>query len=161
MKEIEHKYLINKENYPPFSWETDDLTSITQVYALGLRFRQTFDVMGFGNTNKSYLTYKGKASASGLSRTEIEFRIPNFLFSIVNLFSTKRVRKSRRVIDTGYHRIEIDHFHEPAFVKGMILAEIEVPSETHLVVKPDWLGEEVTGNKNYDNYTIALQGKTK
>ena len=34
---------------------------------------------------------------------------------------------------------------------GLIIAEIELPSEATLFEKPDWLGDEVTGIKEYYN----------
>ena len=34
---------------------------------------------------------------------------------------------------------------------GLVIAEIELPSEATLFEKPDWLGDEVTGIKEYYN----------
>ena len=38
--------------------------------------------------------------------------------------------------------------------KGLVLAEIELPMENTPFKKPDWLGEEVTGNPIYYNSTM-------
>lgn len=47
---------------------------------------------------------------------------------------------------------EIDEFHAPR--PGLILAEIEIPSVDFEVERPDWVGDEVTGNPMFYNHNM-------
>ena len=38
---------------------------------------------------------------------------------------------------------------------GLIVAEIELPSESTEFARPDWLGEEVTDDERYYNFNLA------
>ena len=49
-------------------------------------------------------------------------------------------------------KFEIDEFIKPNH--HLILAEIELPQENTPFEKPNWLGEEVTGNPSYYNATM-------
>ena len=48
---------------------------------------------------------------------------------------------------------EIDLFE--GFLKGLILAEIELNSESQKVYLPDWVGKEVTGVKSFYNSQLS------
>lgn len=48
---------------------------------------------------------------------------------------------------------EIDEFH--GVNEGLIVAEIEVPSEDTSFEKPDWLGEEVSSDPRYFNSNLV------
>ena len=48
--------------------------------------------------------------------------------------------------------LEVDEFlGENA---GLVVAEIELPSEDSVFDKPDWIGQEVTGDKRYYNSNL-------
>ena len=47
----------------------------------------------------------------------------------------------------------IDEFH--GVNEGLIVAEIEVPSEDTSFEKPDWLGEEVSSDSRYFNSNLV------
>jgi len=49
-------------------------------------------------------------------------------------------------------KFEVDEFYGEN--EGLILAEIEIPSEDHPFEKPDWLGKEVTGVSRYYNLML-------
>jgi len=53
----------------------------------------------------------------------------------------------------GKHIIEVDVFEGAN--KGLILAEIELQSETESFEKPNWLGKEVTGDVKYYNAYLS------
>ncbi len=57
--------------------------------------------------------------------------------------------KKRHVLIVDNHIWEIDEFlgHKT----GLIVAEIELGSLNENLVLPEWIGEEVTGNKLYSN----------
>jgi CYTH domain-containing protein len=46
----------------------------------------------------------------------------------------------------------VDVFHEKN--EGLIMAEIELSEEDEYFIKPEWLGEEVTGNPAYFNSSL-------
>jgi CYTH domain-containing protein len=39
--------------------------------------------------------------------------------------------------------------------RGLVVAEIELESETQSFEKPDWIGMEVSGDKRYTNANLA------
>ena len=41
--------------------------------------------------------------------------------------------------------------------EGLIIAEIELKSEDETFIKPNWLGEEVTGQPKYYNAQLSKQ----
>ena len=63
------------------------------------------------------------------------------------------IDKSRYLIRVDAHLYEVDEFHGDN--TGLILAEIELLSENEVFVKPEWLGEEVTGDLRYYNAMLA------
>ena len=44
---------------------------------------------------------------------------------------------------------EVDEFHGDNL--GLVMAEVELSSEDEEFLKPEWLGEEVTGDERYYN----------
>ena len=52
---------------------------------------------------------------------------------------------------------ELDTFSAPERHRGGQILEIELTEENDKIVIPRWIGKvtEVTGNKNYGNYTLA------
>ena len=98
------------------------------------------------------LTIKGKST--GASRGEWEYAIP--LDEAQELLDTlcerPPVEKYRRRIDFAGFTWEVDEFlGENA---GLVVAEIELPSEDAAFEKPDWIGQEVTGEKRYYNSSL-------
>ena len=51
------------------------------------------------------------------------------------------------------HQREVDEFHGED--EGLIIAEIELPSEDTQFDKPQWLGKEVTQDTTYYNSTLS------
>jgi CYTH domain-containing protein len=49
--------------------------------------------------------------------------------------------------------VEVDVFHGDN--EGLVLAEIELPSEDYVFEVPEWLGKEVTGDPRYYNSYIS------
>jgi len=64
------------------------------------------------------------------------------------------IEKTRYEVKSGNHIIEIDEFHGNN--EGLIMAEIELKDENESIKKPDWLGQEVTGDKRYYNSYLSL-----
>ena len=63
------------------------------------------------------------------------------------------VDKIRYLVKVGGHMFEVDEFLGEN--KGLLLAEVELKQEDELFEKPEWLGEEVTGDLRYYNAMLA------
>lgn len=65
------------------------------------------------------------------------------------------IHKTRYIIPatSGMLKWEVDEFHGED--EGLIIAEIELPSEDTQFDKPQWLGKEVTQDTTYYNSTLS------
>ena len=100
--------------------------------------------------DKGFLTIKGKGNESGLSRFEWEKEIPvEEAQQLMHLCEKGTIDKTRYEIQSGNHVIEVDVFYGEN--EGLIMAEIELSSESETFLKPEWLGEEVTNDVRYYN----------
>lgn len=98
---------------------------------------------------KAYLTIKGKGK---LSRHEWEREIEKEeAEDLLMLCERGVIEKTRFTVPVDVHVFEVDEFcGENA---GLFVAEVELNRENEPFVKPQWLGEEVTGDsKYYNNY---------
>ena len=59
----------------------------------------------------------------------------------------------RNLVPAGKHTWEIDVFHGEN--EGLILAEIELASEDEPFERPDWIGQEVSGDRRYYNSMLT------
>ena len=53
----------------------------------------------------------------------------------------------------GKHTFEVDEFHGDN--EGLVVAEVELGAPDEPFEKPDWLGEEVTGDRRYYNSALS------
>lgn len=99
---------------------------------------------------KGFITVKGISNASGTTRYEWEKEIPvSEARELLNLCEPGIIDKTRYLVKAEPYTYEVDEFHGEN--EGLILAEIELPSEDAVFTKPDWLGKEVTGDVRYYN----------
>ena len=76
-----------------------------------------------------------------------------------NLALRPLIEKTRTVIVYRGHTWEVDEFTgENA---GLVVAEIELTQENELFDKPDWIGEEVTGDARYYNSNLVAHPFSK
>ena len=100
--------------------------------------------------NKGVLTFKGKSFDGGTSRVEIEKEISiKDANELMKLCIPIKIRKVRYIINKNNLIFEVDVFQEHN--KGLIVAEVELYSKKEKIIKPNWLGKEVTGEKKYYN----------
>lgn len=100
--------------------------------------------------NRSYITIKSSAGITGITRNEWQYDIPlPDALEIMKICLPRPVEKTRYIVPGGLHKIEVDEFHGRH--EGLIIAEIELKDEKEEFVKPDWLGDEVTGRPEYYN----------
>jgi len=98
--------------------------------------------------NNAFLTIKNSTRDKSITRNEWEFPIPlSDAEELLKLCLPGKVIKTRYYIPSNNHTFEVDVFHDKN--EGMIIAEIELDSEDEQFLKPDWLGEEVTGLPDY------------
>lgn len=153
MKEIERKFLVKGE-FKSFAYQ---LIPIQQGY-LSSSPERTVRVRLYGE--KACLTIKGASDAKGMSRFEWEKEIsPGDARELMKICEPGVIDKSRYFVRVGAHLYEVDEFH--ADNAGLILAEIELLSEDEVFEKPEWLGEEVTGNSCYYNSFLVKCPYTK
>jgi adenylate cyclase len=148
MVEIERKFLVTSD---AFKEEAFAQNRIKQGYLSSVPER-TVRVRIKGN--KGFLTIKGISNESGLSRFEWEKEIPlDEAEKLLLLCESGVIDKTRFEVKTGSHIIEIDEFYGEN--QGLVMAEIELKSETESFEKPIWLGEEVTNDKRYYNAYLS------
>jgi adenylate cyclase len=59
------------------------------------------------------------------------------------------IDKTRFLVESGPHTYEVDEFYGAN--EGLVVAEIELSTETEEFERPEWLGQEVTGDTRYFN----------
>ena len=142
-QEIERKFLV-KGDFKPFVTKE---TRIIQGYLSSVPER-TVRVRTKGE--KGFLTIKGIGNESGASRFEWETEIPtDEAKSLLAICEPGVIDKTRFLVTVGKHTYEVDEFYGEN--DGLTVAEIELESEDEAFDRPEWLGEEVTGDVKYYN----------
>ena len=59
------------------------------------------------------------------------------------------IDKRRYLVKSGSHIFEVDEFYGDN--EGLVMAEVELESETERYEKPDFIDREVTGDKRFYN----------
>jgi len=149
--EIERKFLVAGNDWQAGA---DEGRSIRQAYlanggAASVRIR----VLGDRGGKSARLTIKSRGG--GLSRAEFEYPVPVAdALELMALRSGNVIEKTRYRVPAGPDRVwEVDVF--AGVHAGLVLAEIELGAEDELFERPDWLGEEVTGDPRYANAALA------
>lgn len=144
--ETERKFLIRGE----FRHYAVKKIEITQTYLTSdplktIRIRTS--------DREAYMTIKTPVKDGTISRGEWEFPIPyEDALELMQICIPGKVVKTRYIIPAGKHKFEVDEFHDKN--QGLIIAEIELESDDEDFTKPDWLGEEVTGDPRYYNSNL-------
>ena len=148
MIEIERKFLVTSQ---AFKKEAFAQSQIAQGYLSSI-LERTVRVRIKGD--KGFLTIKGASNESGLSRFEWEKEIPVVeATALLKLCEKGVIDKTRFEVKIGNHIFEVDEFYGEN--EGLIIAEIELQSESETFEKPDWIGKEVTTDKRYYNSCLS------
>lgn len=150
-KEIERKFLVVGD-----AW---------RKLAEGIRYRQgylnsmkerTVRIRTVGD--KAFMTVKGPTV--GVTRMEFEYHIPydDCVTMLEHLAEQPVIDKVRYKIPMGEFVWEIDEFF--GVNAGLIVAEIELTSEDQAFDKPEWIGEEVSGDPRYYNAMLVAHPYT-
>ncbi len=146
--EIERKYLVVSD----FKADATDSYVIKQGYLSSHPWRS---VRVRISADLAFLTVKGASDANGLSRYEWEKEIDiQEAEALLKLCEPGIIHKTRYLIpEKGGLQFEVDVFEGQN--KGLVIAEIELPTEHHVFNKPSWLGEEVSGDEKYYNASLS------
>lgn len=151
--EIERKFLVKGE----FKHLATDHTQIKQGYISSQKGRT---VRVRITDNQGFLTIKGPSMRGGLSRYEFEKEITlDEALSLMMLCEPGIIHKTRWLVPVGAHVFEVDEFYDEN--AGLIIAEVELSSEEEAFECPDFLGEEVTGDRRYYNSCLRAVPFTK
>jgi adenylate cyclase len=102
--------------------------------------------------DQGFLTIKGRTL--GVSRSEFEYPVPlQDAEAMLNLCSGGRIDKIRYRLRHHDHLWEIDVFLGDN--EGLVVAEIELASESEPFALPDWLGREVSHDRRYFNSQLS------
>lgn len=142
--EIERKFLVKDDCYKERAYSS---SRIAQGYICSGRGRTVRVRIRDG---KGYLTIKGPADVKGLGRYEWEKEIPLLeAQELMKLCEPGMIDKTRYLVRSGKHVFEVDEFYGEN--EGLVVAEVELGSEEEAYEKPDFVGEEVTGDVRYYN----------
>ena len=147
--EIERKFLVK------------DLEAVRQHSVRSYSIAQGYISSGNGRTvrvrlrdEEAFLTMKGPSLDGGLSRYEWEQPVsPSDARELMLLCELPPIVKTRHIVPFGGHTFEVDEFHEAN--EGLVVAEVELKSPGEAFDRPQWLGEEVTGQKRYYNASLS------
>lgn len=146
--ETERKFLVRNASYKT---QSVGMTRMTQGY-ICRDSGKTVRIRIAGE--HAWITIKGASSANGTSRYEWEEEIPsNEAEELMKLCSDGIIDKTRHIVMYEGHKFEIDEFHGNN--SGLTIAEIELENEAEPFGKPEWLGEEVTGDCRYYNSMLV------
>ena len=148
MQEIERKFLVKSND---FKNEAICNTRIVQGF-LNTHPERTVRVRIKGD--KGFITVKGISNKSGTTRFEWEKEIRiNEAEQLLKICESGTIDKIRYEVKKGSHVFEVDEFFGEN--EGLIVAEVELNDENEQFDKPDWLGEEVTGQLKYYNSQLS------
>lgn len=141
-KEIERKFLVAGD----YKQAAVSSSHIVQGY-IGRTPSLTFRIRL--RDERGYLTVKGRTDEAGMSRDEWEYEIPAADARELLAHSDGSIEKRRYMVPAGRHTFEVDEFFGAN--EGLTMAEVELSSPDEAFERPEWLGDEVTGDKRYYN----------
>jgi len=145
--EIERKFLVRGD-----AWRgaTTHSVPMRHGYLAASGGRASVRVRVEGTVGKLNI----KQAVVGMSRAEYEYTIPaDEAAQMIETLCEGLILKTRHYLPMGVHLWEIDEFEGDN--AGLIVAEIELGSETEGFERPDWLGDEVTSDIRYYNQSLA------
>jgi adenylate cyclase len=144
--EIERRFRILSDAWRTMVARSSHITqgylAITEESVIRVRVRDT----------EGYVTIKSRDG--GMARQEFEYAIPLAdAESLLELCGQRVLKKIRHEVNCAGYLWEIDEYAEP--LTGLILAEVELQSETDDPPRPPWIGEEITLDASFSNSALA------
>ena len=145
-KEIERKFLVKGEFIHLAIKEIKILQSYLSIDTdKTIRLRIADD--------KAFISIKSRVRNNSIIRDEWEIPVPvSEALEMMKICLPGKIIKTRYLVPFGRHVYEVDVFHDKN--EGLIIAVLELLSETEQFEKPEWLGEEVTGKPEYYNANL-------
>ena len=146
--EIERKFLVRNSDYKRLAFASS-------------RIQQGYICSGHGRTvrvrirdHSGYLTIKGPSDKEGVVRYEFEKEISlDEARELMKLCVSGFIDKTRYLVKSGNHTFEVDEFYGDN--KGLVVAEVELQRADEPYEKPDFVGDEVTGDHRYSNAYLS------
>jgi CYTH domain-containing protein len=143
--EIERKFLVKTDAWRDQATHSERLRDGLVAREDDLKVR----VRCYGN--RTTLCVKG--GRTGIAREEFEYEIPADHAAAIFAHCADRIlEKTRHYVPGRTGLWEVDVYH--GLLEGIVIAEIELPSETTLVSLPDWVGAEITGDPRYSKSNL-------
>lgn len=145
-KEIERKFLVIGDDWRQLAKGTHYCQGyLNSAKERTVRIRTIDD--------KAYLTVKGPTV--GVTRQEYEYEIPHAdcVQMLEHLAEKPIIEKARYKIPFAGLTWEIDEFF--GVNAGLIVAEVELASESQAFEKPAWVGEEISSDPRYFNSNLV------
>lgn len=141
-REIERKFLVASEAWRDHVSHRVELRDGMIALRDGCKVRVRF----YGDTQA---TLSVKGPRAGMSRDEFEYAIPceDALAMQSKHCDGPPIRKTRHHLVHAGQSWTIDEYH--GALAGVLIAEIELPSEDAAFARPAWLGTEVTYDQDY------------
>ncbi|MDZ7699265.1 MAG: CYTH domain-containing protein [Deltaproteobacteria bacterium] len=145
-QEIERKFLVRKEKWQP----EGEGVPYRQGY---LSTEKTHTVRVRKAGDKGFLTIKGMTE--GITRLEFEYEIPvkDAEIMLDTLCEDPLIEKHRHRLEHEGMVWEVDVFM--AENEGLVLAEVELESESQEIAFPQWVGPEVSADPRYYNANLV------
>lgn len=150
-REIERKFLVKEGD-----WRAAEGVRYRQGYLNSVKER-VVRVRTIGD--RGYLTVKGLTV--GASRLEFEYEIPvrDAEQMLDELCERSLIEKDRYKVQHAGLVWETDEFFGEN--QGLVVCEVELESEDQEFERPEWLGEEVTGDPRYFNSNLIKHPYTR
>ena len=144
-QEIERKFRVDP------AWQPEGEGSLFEQGYLSSHPERVVRVRVDGTRAK--LTIKG--SNTGVTRTEYEYEVPlgDAQAMLRDLCEKPLISKRRHVITHAGKRWEVDVFLGDN--AGLVIAELELASETEAFERPAWLREEVSDDPRFYNSNLV------
>jgi CYTH domain-containing protein len=139
--EIERKFLVRDGGWRDFHTHKMEIRDGLIAVACGRKVRVRIC------DQRATLTVKSKTER--LANVEFEYEIPRGDAEELLAHHCLRsaLAKTRYVVPHGELKWQVDVYK--GILEGVVLAEVELPSEATEFELPPWVGEEVTGNPAY------------
>jgi len=151
-KEIERKFLVTSD-----AWRQSvgSATPFRQAYVVSMEDRS----LRVRTKGDQTATLTLKIGLGRLSRDEFEYEIPmSDAEEMIALAIGVVIEKTRYTVDHAGFVWEVDVFH--GVHEGLVIAEVELQSESDAPALPAWIGREVTGDRRYSNQILATENAT-
>lgn len=150
--EIERKFLVTSDAWRSLAVSSQRLVQgyVARGGGTAVRVRMAGDA---ANINF-------KEEIGGTRRLEFEYPVPlaDAREMLSKLALPTPIEKVRHLVPWGELTIEVDEFYGAN--AGLIVAEVELPSEDYSFVLPVWFGQEVSNDRRYYNTDLSAHPYT-